>query len=341
LGKANELNPKRKINNEKLQSRFVHVIFYCLAAFLAARSYSKHDQLPLRRGKPMSKRPWLQKLGVVVLCAAVLLGAAGKSWCDFYVIPVTSMTFKGDWDVDTVYNAKDVVCFNGSSWFSLVGKNQGNAPDVSAAYWTLVARKGDTGAAGPTGLQGPAGPAGTQGNTGAAGPAGPQGDTGAAGPQGPVGPQGPQGPPGSTKILKTQVFSYSQPDELDYNPDVSYTQLTTGEPWNYLKVSATSHLIITYKETLRIQNGGWGWSGRFETLIKANGRFSDTADGAIGCACTSPDGSSHSATGVWTGLGQGNVALTLWGWVSSEAGTGYRNELATGRCQAVVMEVEP
>ncbi|MBY0478725.1 MAG: collagen-like protein [Chitinophagaceae bacterium] len=50
--------------------------------------------------------------------------------------------------------------------------------------------KGDTGAAGPQGIQGPAGP---QGQQGIIGPSGPVGATGPQGLQGPVGPQGPAG----------------------------------------------------------------------------------------------------------------------------------------------------
>jgi hypothetical protein len=100
---------------------------------------------------------WLLKLGLVMLCGAVFLGPASKSWCDFYVIPVTSMTFKGDWDVDTVYNAKDVVFFNGSSWFSKVGKNTGTHRRLST-YWACWPK-----ASGTTGPMGPAGPRGLRG----------------------------------------------------------------------------------------------------------------------------------------------------------------------------------
>jgi hypothetical protein len=99
----------------------------------------------------------MKRLLLLALVGAVLLNAApALSDGDFYVIPVTSMTFKGDWDVGKVYNAKDVVFFNGSSWFSLLGSNQGHAPDVSPTQWTLLAKKGDTGPTGasPWGLNG-------------------------------------------------------------------------------------------------------------------------------------------------------------------------------------------
>jgi hypothetical protein len=152
----------------------------------------------------MRYKRWLVKIGLVMLCGAVFWGPAGRAWAeDFYVIPVVSMTFKGDWNVDRVYNAKDVVFYNGSSWFSLVGSNKGHAPAVSPTYWTLLAKKGDTGATGPQGLQGAQGIQGIQGMQGIQGIQGIQGPTGPTGPQGiqgiqgPLGPQGPQGAPGA------------------------------------------------------------------------------------------------------------------------------------------------
>lgn len=88
---------------------------------------------------------------------------------NFYVIPFTATTFKGDWSVSQTYAAHDVAFYNGSSWFSLKGGNKGNQPDLYPAYWTLLAKKGDTGPAGPTG------PTGATGATGATGPQGPVG----------------------------------------------------------------------------------------------------------------------------------------------------------------------
>ncbi|HEY6253397.1 MAG TPA: hypothetical protein VI685_25855 [Candidatus Angelobacter sp.] len=70
--------------------------------------------------------------------------------------------------------------FNGSSWISSAGANQGNQPDTSPSQWALLAQQGATGA---------------QGVPGAAGPPGPQGAQGVPGPTGPAGPQGPPGPP--------------------------------------------------------------------------------------------------------------------------------------------------
>jgi hypothetical protein len=128
----------------------------------------------------MKTKYWLVKLAVVLLCGTVLLGsAAGDD--GFYVVPVVAMTFKGYWDGAQTYNAHDVVFYNGSSWFSLVGKNLDKFPDISPNYWTMLAQKGDTGATGATGPTGPTGPAGP---TGPIGPTGPTGATGATGPAG-------------------------------------------------------------------------------------------------------------------------------------------------------------
>ncbi len=151
----------------------------------------------------MKKRICLALLGVM-LCTAALLGTAGPLCGDdgFYVIAASSGTFKGNWDGAKTYNAKDIVFYQGSSWFSLAGNNLDHFPDISPNYWTLLAQKGDTGATGATGLTGATGPRGLQGVPGATGATGPQGlkgDTGATGPTGLTGATGPQGPQGVTE----------------------------------------------------------------------------------------------------------------------------------------------
>ncbi len=81
----------------------------------------------------MKKRAYLLVLAVFVLCGAVGLGSADRSWADddFYVIAASSGTFRGNWAATTTYNARDIVFYNGSSWFSLVGPNQNQAPDAN------------------------------------------------------------------------------------------------------------------------------------------------------------------------------------------------------------------
>src|SRR6202041_3221122 len=69
----------------------------------------------------------------------------------------------------------DAVAYQGSSYISLIGGNQGNSPDTSPGAWSLLAAAGTAGAPGATGAQG------SQGTTGAPGVQGPAGPTGAAG----------------------------------------------------------------------------------------------------------------------------------------------------------------
>ncbi len=81
-------------------------------------------------------------------CWSFIAGAVPACADDgFYVIPITSMTFKGNWSANVTYFQRDVVFYNGSSWFSLVNSNHGNAPNTLSAAWTLLAQKGDPGPA--------------------------------------------------------------------------------------------------------------------------------------------------------------------------------------------------
>jgi hypothetical protein len=131
------------------------------------------------------------------------------------------------------------------------------------------------------------------------------------------------------------VFTYSGLlERLDY-VDGSWIQIPGA--WTYTKVSQTSRLIITYQESLRTLREMP--SARFETTLRVNGFASGT--GQVGFVCTSSSGGTHWTTGVWSGIGQGNVDLTLWGLVTREAESGYRNLFPVGRCQVLVMEVEP
>ena len=96
----------------------------------------------------------------------------------------TGVTFLGAYSPSTGYAVGNAVSFGGSSYLSLVSNNHGQEPDVSPAYWGLLAAQG---AAGPSGATGPAGSTGSTGANGAAGAAGAIGSTGATGAQGAVG----------------------------------------------------------------------------------------------------------------------------------------------------------
>jgi len=85
------------------------------------------------------------------------------------------LTWQGAYSAVANYAVADAVAYQGSSYVSLIGGNQGNSPDTSPAAWSLLAAAGTAGAPGATGAQG------SQGTTGAAGAQGPAGPTGAAG----------------------------------------------------------------------------------------------------------------------------------------------------------------
>jgi chitodextrinase len=85
--------------------------------------------------------------------------------------PKPVITWQGAWAAATSYAVNDAVAFNGSSYISIqAGSNHG--PDVSPAFWTLLARAGLNGATGPPGPVGPSGAAGSSGAPGATGPPG-------------------------------------------------------------------------------------------------------------------------------------------------------------------------
>jgi hypothetical protein len=117
-----------------------------------------------------------------------------------------ALSWEQTWLPGNTYKIGDAVQYLGSSYISLVHKNEGNTPGdpattegvtgstCSPCQWSLLAEMGATGPTGPSGPTGPTGPMGPMGLTGASGPTGP---TGAQGPAGPPGAAGPAGPPGA------------------------------------------------------------------------------------------------------------------------------------------------
>ena len=81
--------------------------------------------------------------------------------------------YTGNYSSGRNYGLHDAVSYGGSTYISLVAGNLGQTPDVSTAYWALLAAQGPAGPAGPTGAPGPQGPAGATGAAGATGPQGP------------------------------------------------------------------------------------------------------------------------------------------------------------------------
>lgn len=73
----------------------------------------------------------------------------------------------GTWTNTKSYNLGDLVQYNGSTYHNIWAVGAGGAsPDTDTSHWTLIAKKGDTGATGPAGPTGATGPQGPQGPAG-------------------------------------------------------------------------------------------------------------------------------------------------------------------------------
>ena len=130
-------------------------------------------------------------------------GATGPTGADGAQGPQgPPVSFQGTWSSESTYAIGGSVFFNGSSYISLLANNQNNQPDLSPAFWALLAQQGGAGPQGPAGADGAQGPQGIQGfqgpqgTPGNQGPPGQNGLDGAPGQQGQQGQQGPQGIPG-------------------------------------------------------------------------------------------------------------------------------------------------
>ena len=84
------------------------------------------------------------------------------------------VTFKGSWSPQSFYTAGDAVFYNGSAYIATASVN-GSSPSTGLTSWSLLARQGDSGVAGPQGAQGLTGASGSNGATGPAGQTGPAG----------------------------------------------------------------------------------------------------------------------------------------------------------------------
>ena len=109
--------------------------------------------------------------------------------------------YQGAYSAGATYAIGDTVTSGGSSYYSLVSSNTGNAV-TDASKWSLLASAGATGPAG-TGATGPSGAVGATGATGpagsgATGATGPMGATGLTGASGTNGTNGAAGPTGAT-----------------------------------------------------------------------------------------------------------------------------------------------
>ena len=215
------------------------------------------------------------------------------------------VSFVGGWLVGTTYGVGDAVSYGGSSYVALAG-NLGRQPDVSPAYWGVLAQAGSpgpAGATGATGFQGPsgfAGPQGAIGATGVAGPigsVGPTGATGAAGPAGPAGATGAAGPVGLVyRGAYASGLNYGVNDAVTYQGS-SYISLAASNVGNSPNLSV----------------GFW-------SLLAAQGSVG--VAGPAGTAGAAGPPGAAGAAGVAGATGSAGVAGVIYrgAWV---AGTGY------------------
>jgi len=255
---------------------------------------------------------WLLKLAVVLLCGAMLLGTAlGDD--GFYVITASTGTFKGNWDGAKTYNAKDIVFYQGSSWFSPAGNNLDHFPDISPSYWTMLAQKGDKGA---TGATGPQGPQGVQGPTGPTGPTGATGATGATGPQGFQGAQGPQGPPGASTWGLNGSSTYYTAGAVGIgtnSPSSPLTVTTGGSVAADIKSSGVGATVLQAASTATT-GLGWGVLGStYSSDAQAYGVFGYAKSGGASGVYGQTDGTGTGVYGQASGNGTGVSGISASG----------------------------
>lgn len=157
--------------------------------------------------KAESTFAWLRPINVNAgdyIQASASAGAVVLVHASVYEGTTTAVGFtvQGAWVSTTPYTTNDVVSYLGSSYAAIQPSTNQN-PSTATAYWSLLASKGDTGAAGTNGTNGTAatvsvgttttGAAGTSASVTNSGTSSaavlnftiPRGDTGATGPIGP------------------------------------------------------------------------------------------------------------------------------------------------------------
>ena len=83
------------------------------------------------------------------------------------VADITGFVYKGSWDGATEYEPDDVVTYDGSAYFCILGGNMGELPDdPGSVYWTLFLSKGADGTPGAPGADGQTGADGAKGEDG-------------------------------------------------------------------------------------------------------------------------------------------------------------------------------
>jgi hypothetical protein len=111
----------------------------------------------------------------------------------------------------------------------------------------------------------------------------------------------------SGKVLKTQVFTSSTINDTVGTGD--WAKLDSPQ-WNYIKLSATSYLVITYQDNLQCA-GGFSFY-----QLRVNDQPNVAGEWAALLFCNSTGTTQtwnvSGATGVWSGLPKGEVKLSIW-----------------------------
>lgn len=158
----------------------------------------------------------------------------------------------GEWFSTIPYIQGSVVSHEGAMYYcyQTLTTTSNPPPPEDQAHWEMVIAKGETGPAGPQGIQGDVGPQGPQGIQGEVGPQGIQGiqgEVGPAGPQGEIGPQGPQGEVGPAG----PVGPVGPEPSLNVT-DNAGTSITLADTDNnkVVRCTASSAVTITVPSTL-------------------------------------------------------------------------------------------
>jgi hypothetical protein len=108
----------------------------------------------------------------------------------------------------------------------------------------------------------------------------------------------------SGKVLKTQVFT-SHSSSPDVNLGTSSWAKLDDPQWTYTKLSPTSYLVITYHDTMY---GAGGWS---YYQLRVND-LPGVAGGESAYLAVCNNWNVSGANGVWSGLPQGDLNLSIW-----------------------------
>ena len=186
--------------------------------------------------------------GVTGPTGAGVTGATGPTGA-------TGLAFQGAWSGSTTYQSSDAVTFNSSTYISLQNSNLNNQPDLSPAFWSLLAAAGATGltgAAGPAGATGAAssvaGQTGATGKTGATGATGANGVTGATGATGVTGATGATGATGVTGA--TGATGNAGPGAIFVNRQIVNPAAVPGNSWYPIFGDAAGSVTATSPGTL-------------------------------------------------------------------------------------------